>query len=47
MSSSVLLFGSFKPLEKPLGWIERLPPVIGERDMNEGINLLTAGKRFR
>lgn len=42
-----MLFGSFKPLEKPFGWIGRLTRVIRERDMNESINLLTAGKCFR
>lgn len=45
--SSVLLLGSFEPLEDPLRRGGRLPRVICERDINQSINLLTTGQRFR
>ncbi len=45
--SSVLLLGPFEPLEEPFGWVGSLPRVICERDINQGIDPLTTGQRFR
>ena len=46
-SGYILLFGPLKPLEESLRGVGRLAWLICEGDKNEGINLLTAGKRFR